>query len=593
MPTRNPVHYNSGTTLNNSISRNQMSFGVNDVDYGPTIQTKWYANTPIIGLIIISDSYSQGLTSEGNSYPIFWGTSGTTPADIMSLINGLPARSGLTRFTDPEAAMSWLQGEGVYGILNRTYENIVVSGLTLLYDAGTTLSYPLIGTSIYDLTTDDDNGTLLNGVSYSSSNGGVLVFSASSSQYITFDDLGTLSNFSVGCWFKLNAPLSPSTYPSLVTNTYSSGNSVNYTLGPIDSYNEITGGFFNSVWVNPEGFTPEIGQWYYVIVTYDGNKVKLYKDGTLFSQISSSANAVSTGLGGRIGRRWDATQYINANIGIVQIYDRALSATEVFTNLQAQAGRYSVPVPDLTFSGDSILFIDSNKSIYKYNPDTNLITYLYDTNIPGQVLDIAATSNSIFVNNNLGNIYKYTYTQSPFSAVLTQTYSFVNYVGSGMTAIDNNTILISSNNVYRINLTTSQVNLVFSLSATCANCITNGDILYNSSLNQYAISYINTGTSVNYSTVFDASGNTITTLNLQSFTGAQYTDLTNLRGLWIYNQEIYGVSHDLRIFNLGFGVSNVSTAGQPLNKLNETCVGSTSISSVPSWGILPPYFVYE
>ena len=590
MPTRNPVHYNSGTTLNNSISRNQMSFGVNNVDYGPTVQTKWYANTPIIGLIIISDSYSQGLTSEEDSYPIFWGTTGTTAVDIMNLTNGLPARSGLTRFTDPEVAMSWLQGEGIYGILNRTYENIVVSGLTLLYDAGTTLSYPLIGTSIYDLTTDDQNGALINGVSYSPSNGGVLVFSADSSQYVTFDDLGTLSNFSVGCWFKLNAPLSASTFPSLVTNTFSSGNSVNYTLGPIDSYNEITGGFFDSGWINPQGFMPEIGQWYYAIVTYDGEKVKLYKDGTLFSQISSSANAVSTGLGGRIGRRWDTTDYINANIGIVQIYNRALSATEVFTNMQAQAGRYSVPVPDLTFSGDSILFIDSNKSIYKYNPDTNLITYLYDTSIPGQVLDIAATSDSIFVNDNLGNIYKYTYTQSPFSATLTQTYSFVNYVGSGMTAINNNIILISSDEVYRINLSTSQVDTVFSLSA---DCVTTGDILYNSDLNQYAITYTNTGTSQNYSTVFDSSGITITTLDLQSFTGAQYTDLTNLRGLWIYNQEIYGVSHDLRIFNLGFGVLNVSTAGQPLNKLNETCVGSSSISSIPSWVVLPPYFVYQ
>jgi hypothetical protein len=94
MPTTNPVHYNSGTTLNYSISRNQMSYGVQNVDYGPTINTKWYANTPIIGLIIVSDSYSQGVTSENNTYPIFWGTSGTTDVALMSLINGLPARTG-------------------------------------------------------------------------------------------------------------------------------------------------------------------------------------------------------------------------------------------------------------------------------------------------------------------------------------------------------------------------------------------------------------------------------------------------------------------------------------------------------------------
>jgi hypothetical protein len=590
MPTTNPVHYNSGTTLNYSISRNQISYGVENVDYGPTIQTKWYANTPIIGLVIVSDSYSQGVTSENNTYPIFWGTSGTTDVDLMSLINGLPARTGLTPFTSSLDAINWLQNQGVYGILNRTYEDIVVSGLTMLYDAATTLSYPLIGDTIYDLTIVDNNGSLINGVSFSSEDEGVLVFSASSSQYITFDDLGTLSGFSVGSWFKLNAPLSASTFPSLVTNTYASGNNVNYTLGPIDTYSEITGGFYDSGWVNPEGFTPEVGQWYYAVVTYDGEKVKLYKDGTLYSQVSSSASAISSGLGGIVGLGWNGTDYINANIPIVQIYNRALSATEVFTNMQAQADRYSVPIPNLSFTGDSILFLDSNKSIYKYDPETNLITYLYDTNIPGEVLDIAATDTCIFVNDNLGNIYKYVYEELTFSATLEQTYSFANYIGSGMTAIDNNTILISSDEVYRINLSTSQVDTVFSLSA---DCVTTGDILYNSVLNQYAITYTNTGTSQNYSTVFDSSGNTITTLDLQSFTGAQYTDLTNIRGMWMYNQNIYGVSYDLKIFNLGFGVLNVSTAGEPSNKLNETCVGSSSISSVASWTDLPIFFVYE
>ena len=589
MPITNPVHYNSGTTLDNSISRNQMSFGVNDVNYGPTIQTKWYANTPIIGLVIVSDSYSQGVTTEENSYPIFWGTTGTTDVAIMSLINGLPARSGLTRFINPGDAMNWLQAEGVYGILNRTYENIVVSGLTLLYDAGTTLSYPLIGTTVYDLTSGNDNGTLLNGVSYSSNDGGVLVFSAASSQYISFSDLGTLSNFSVGCWFKLNAPVSPGTSPSLVTNTFLTGDYVNYNLGPIDSYNQITGGFFNTSWTNPQGFTPEIGQWYYAIVTYDGNKVKLYKDGTLFSQISGSTSAVSTGLGGRIGRRWDYGEYINANIGVVQIYNRALSATEVFKNMQAQAGRYSVPVPDLTFSGDSVMFIDSNKSIYKYDPNTNLVTYLYDTTIPGQVLDIAVTSNLIFVNDNLGNIYQYTYTQSPFSATLSQTHSFINYIGSGMTAINNNTLLIASNNVYRINLTNSQVDTVFSLSA---NCITNGDILYNNTLNEYALSYVNTGTSLSYATVFNSSGNTITTLDLQLFTGPQYTDLLNIKGLYVYNEQIYGMSNNLYLFNLQFSMLSVSGEVEPSNKSTQKAVGCSSISSVPSWGELPPYFEY-
>ena len=73
MPATNPVHYNSGTTLNYSLKKNQMSYGVADVDYGRTVNTGWYAYTPIIGYVIVSDSYSQGVTSEANSYPIFLG----------------------------------------------------------------------------------------------------------------------------------------------------------------------------------------------------------------------------------------------------------------------------------------------------------------------------------------------------------------------------------------------------------------------------------------------------------------------------------------------------------------------------------------
>jgi len=689
MPITNPVHYNSGTTLNNSISRNQISFGVENVDYGPTVQTKWYANTPIIGLVIVSDSYSQGLTTEENSYPTFWGTSGTTDVDLMSLINGLPARSGLTPFIDPGNAMTWLQSEGVYGILNRTYENIVVSGLTLLYDAGTTLSYPLIGDTVYDLTVANNNGTLLNGVTYVNVDGGYFNFSASSAQYITFSDLGTLSNFTVGCWFKLDSLPPLGTAPALVTNTYASGVFVNYTLGVINSDQMISGGFFNSGWEVPSGFTPTLGQWYYVTVTYDGSDVKFYKDGVLYSQISTTASAVSTGLGGRIGRRWDDEDYIDGEIAIVQIYDRALNDSEVYENMSAQAGRFSLIVPTPTptstvtptqtsavstptptptntltptqtsavstptptptntltptttstptptpsetspeltptstptptstltptptetspeltptstptptvtetiiFSGDSIMFVDSDKSIYKYDPNTNLITYLFETNITGDVLDIAVTNDKIFVNDNLGNILEYDYTSSPFSAISAQTYSFSGYVGSGMTAIDNNTLLISSDNVYRIDLTTNQVDLMFSLSA---NCVTSGDIIYNNTLDQYAISYVNTSTSGYYSTVFDSSGNTITTLDLQSFTGTQYNDLLDLRGMYVYNEQIYGMSYNLYLFNLVFSILTVSGGMEPSNKSSQKCVGSSSISSVPSWPTLPPYFEY-
>jgi hypothetical protein len=327
-----------------------MSFGVENVDYGPTIKTGWYANVIIEHLVIISDSYSQGLTTPENSYPIFWGTTGKTAIAIMSLINGLPARSGLTPFIDPGPAMTWLQSEGKYGILNRTYENIVVSGLTLLYDAGTTLSYPLIDTTVYDLTSGNNDGTLVNGVTYLDTDGGIFNFSSASQQYISFADLGSLSNFTVGCWFNLDSIPNINEYPSLVTDIDSGGNS-NYNLGflatPWDG--KITGGFkSNNTWYYPNGFTATTNQWYYVVVSYDGSNVKLYVDGYLYSQTSVAQSAVSSNSGGYIGRSWNGLNYINGNIGIVQIYDRALQSSEIYQNYSSQAPRFSIVLPTPT-----------------------------------------------------------------------------------------------------------------------------------------------------------------------------------------------------------------------------------------------------
>ena len=70
---------------------------------------------------------------------------------------------------------------------------IVTSGLILNLDAGDALSYPGSGTTWYDLSGSGYNATLVNGASYSSSNGGIIYLSgdtnpsgASSSPHISF-----------------------------------------------------------------------------------------------------------------------------------------------------------------------------------------------------------------------------------------------------------------------------------------------------------------------------------------------------------------------------------------------------------------------
>jgi hypothetical protein len=165
-------------------------------------------------------------------------------------------------------------------------------------------------------------------------------------------------------------------------------------------------------------------------------------------------------------------------------------------------------------------------------------------------------------------------------------------VGSGMTAVDDNTVIIATNSVYRLNLSASTSEFVFSLSGQCPNCIVNGDVLYDSITNQYVLTYINTGTSISYATIFDASGNTITEINLSGFTGSSFTDLNNIRGMFTYSGDVYGVTYDLFLYNLGFSVIYVSTEGEPSNKLLQKVSGASGIAENTEWANPAPYFIY-
>jgi len=624
MPATNPVHYNSGTTLNFSLKKNQMSYGVADVDYGPTVKTGWYAYTPIVGYVIVSDSYSQGLTTEANSYPIFWGTSAKTDSLLVGLINGLPDRFGQTRFTTLEDAVGWLESEGKYGIQNIFCSTLVSEGLTLYLDAGYTLSYPLVGTKWDDLSGNDNHG-LLNNVTYNSDASGSLSFSSAGNSFVSFSAVTDIPNgndeYTITTWIK------PSTLGNKVIvswGNYSGTNQANIlkltSTGIVNSWqgNDLTATVAVST-----------GVWHNIVATFDGTDRKIYLDGILVgSDQPGSSHNVTTISNLTVGvGNISSSEYFDGLISNVYVYDFALDIQEIFLNLVAQSPRFSVtpptptPTPSITptvtptitptltltptptitptpttipiFNSGDTMFIDStDNSVYRYNPDTNLINYLFSVSTSGTSLNLGLTNNKIFVNDTLGNIYSYDYVKVPFSATLDTTYSFPSLVGSGMTAVDDNTLLIATNSVYRLNLSASTSELVFSLSGECPNCIVNGDVLYDPITNQYALTYINTGTSVSYATLFDASGNTITELNLSGFTGSSFTDLNNIRGMFSYLGDVYGMTYDLFIYNLGFQVIYVSTEGEPSNKLSQKVSGASGIAGNTSWVNPPPYFIY-
>lgn len=94
---------------------------------------------------------------------------------------------------------------------------IVIDGLVLALDAGNIKSYPGSGTTWTDLSGNNNNGTLINGVGYSGDNLGSLVFDGTN-DYVTngntnFSIANNLfadanGSWTVSAWFKF--PISPS-----------------------------------------------------------------------------------------------------------------------------------------------------------------------------------------------------------------------------------------------------------------------------------------------------------------------------------------------------------------------------------------------
>jgi hypothetical protein len=228
------------------------------------------------------------------------------------------------------------------------FGQIVTSGLVYAVDSADRNSYTSGSTSWRDLTPNSRTGSFPNGIGYSGSNGGVLSFSSASLQSVTGSDLGSLTNFTVETWFNLTTLPTTAGAACIVTNAYTgTPNALNFSIGLNNSPSSanIVGGFFDGAWRNTTGFAPVINTWYCTAVTYNGATVIQYLNGVSQSTLSYAGTPSSSGAGLRIARRWDTgagVDHINGLIPIVRVYNRALSATEMLQNYNAQKSRFGL-----------------------------------------------------------------------------------------------------------------------------------------------------------------------------------------------------------------------------------------------------------
>jgi hypothetical protein len=213
----------------------------------------------------------------------------------------------------------------------------ISDGLVFQLDAANFRSYSGSGLTANGLV-GGIGGTLVNGVGFGTTNNGFFTFDGSN-DYIDIPSITSITgDFTVGIWFFTTAT-TDDVYRRLVDLNYVTG----FWLGRQTNTYNWGGGILEA---NPPygiylPFTN--GQWHYLVSIRRGTTHILYGDGNS----STISNTVSSGdlsaLSLFIARTADDyPAYFNGNISQVQLYNRALSATEVMQNFNAMRERYNI-----------------------------------------------------------------------------------------------------------------------------------------------------------------------------------------------------------------------------------------------------------
>jgi hypothetical protein len=228
---------------------------------------------------------------------------------------------------------------------------LVTAKLICHLDASFPGSYSGSGTAWYDRTNNAYHGTLVNGPSYNSSNGGYIQCDGSNDAIMLYSS-GQYSfgsgNFGVGIWINTSAT------SGNIFQTYNCCGS--YGAG-VNSAGKFSFGFRDdSCNNNPSALTSSAynnSTWYYAFFQRNGSTAEIYINGS--SVASNTVNgtgavSISNGSFQICNASSNACPVINLNnegplaakIGAVHIYNRSLSLIEIIQNFDVTKSRFGL-----------------------------------------------------------------------------------------------------------------------------------------------------------------------------------------------------------------------------------------------------------
>lgn len=232
-----------------------------------------------------------------------------------------------------------------------------IASLILSYDVSISASYGGSGANIIDLQ-GNSNGTLVNSPTYSTDNGGILNFNGT--------DEGIYTNTTLNSLFPGTFPakseaqstfiwVNPASQGNIVVERGTSGlNDVVWFDSNIDVVN--VGGnaeFRLSVWhgglVTRVTSSQTFNSWYYAGWTYDGTTLIGYINGASVGSVTLNRIAPYNvgqnfyfSIGSSTATNMGVNSYCNMKFGAFQVYNEALTSTQVLNNFNSTKTRFGL-----------------------------------------------------------------------------------------------------------------------------------------------------------------------------------------------------------------------------------------------------------
>ena len=217
--------------------------------------------------------------------------------------------------------------------------NIIEDGLVFAVDAANKKSYPGSGTTWTDLA-GTSNGTLTNGPTFDSGNGGSIVFDGSDDKtsFSTTPLDFSSTNFSIEAIFKTTT-----SGVDVILGHYPGGGDFWMGINSSKLWFSIS---LPSSKIEPQtSFNVNDNQWKIATATVDNStyEAKLYVNGTLADTRSGTGSYPNSSDNFAIGAFGNHSSFnFPGNIAHVKIYNRTLTPTEVTQNYNALKGRFGL-----------------------------------------------------------------------------------------------------------------------------------------------------------------------------------------------------------------------------------------------------------